>query len=225
MSRPRLVTRGVTPGAVWRWTSGPPARGACPAPTIRSARSFTGAWPTRIRTHGSCVTVATTPCQMSRRQSSIATRPWLSSVETGTVGLVLPGTAGRRLGRRPQSGTHPGSHARESGPAIREMDQSGADARNRTGRRHYRRRRRRHVCCGTGDRSIPVGAAVPIRRSESQHERRRCQRLVRRASIPTSCSGRTATSSSVATTTRAACGKSPITPERTHSTCRSMTSA
>ena len=75
------------------------------------------------------------------------------------VGLVFPGAAWRRLGRRPQSGTHPGSHTREPGPAICQMDQSGVDARRRAGRRHHRRRRRRHLCGCAGDRPVPVGAA------------------------------------------------------------------
>ena len=47
--------------------------------------------------------------------------------------------------------------------------------RRRAGRRRHRRRRRRHVRGRAGDRSVPVGAAVPVRRSERQHERRRRQ--------------------------------------------------
>ena len=41
------------------------------------------------------------------------------------AGLVLPGTARRRLGRRPQPGTHSDSHPREPGSAIRQVDQPG----------------------------------------------------------------------------------------------------
>ena len=43
------------------------------------------------------------------------------------------------------------------------------------GRRHHRRRRRWHVCDRAGHRQVPVGAAVPLRRSQRQHERRRRQ--------------------------------------------------
>ena len=38
--------------------------------------------------------------------------------------LVLPGTAGRRLGRRPQPGAHPAAHARQPRSRAREVDRS-----------------------------------------------------------------------------------------------------
>ena len=41
------------------------------------------------------------------------------------AGLVFPGAARRRLGRRPQPGTPPHSHARPPRPAIRQVDQPG----------------------------------------------------------------------------------------------------
>ena len=165
----------MTRGAACRSISAPPVPGVCRVRTTRSAASCTGASRTPIRIRASSDTAATIrqrPDVAERAVQQLDGRPRRRHRQAG---LVFPGTAGRRLGRRSQPGTPPDSHARAARPALRQVDQPGDHPRRRAGRRDHRRRRRRHVRRRAADRPVPVGAAVPVRRPQHQHARRRRQ--------------------------------------------------
>ena len=121
---PRRASRAATPGPTCRSSSAPPVRGACPAPTIRNARSLY--WGianpnpyTRLTRHGRHDAVSFTAPSNLYSNSTVAL-----DIDDRQARLVLPGTAGRRLGRRPQPGAHPGAHARQPRSQAREVDRS-----------------------------------------------------------------------------------------------------
>ena len=72
---------------------------------------------TRFKRHGRYDAVSmTSPSELYSNSTAGAQR------RDRQVGVVLPGTAQRRLGRRSQPGTHSRAHAREPGSAICQMD-------------------------------------------------------------------------------------------------------